>query len=69
MSFYADDVVLFLRATNEEIFITMDILHVFGEASGLHNNVQKSSVFPIRCSDDERNLVQQLLPCEMSDFL
>jgi hypothetical protein len=67
VSFYADDVVLFLPPTNEKIFITMDILHIFGEASGLHNNVQKSSVFPIRCSD-ERNLVQQLLPCEMSDF-
>jgi hypothetical protein len=45
----------------------MDILHVFGKASGLRNNVQKSSVFPIRCSDEERNLVQ-FLPCQVSDF-
>jgi hypothetical protein len=69
VSFYSDDVVLFLRTTNEEISITMDILQVFGEVSGLCNNVQKSSVFPIQCSDDEKTLVQQLLPCEMSDFL
>jgi hypothetical protein len=39
VSFYADDVVLFLQPTNEEIFITMDILQVFGEASRLRNNV------------------------------
>jgi hypothetical protein len=68
VSFYADDVVLFLRPTNEEISITMDILQVFGEAFGLRNNVQKSSVLPIQCSDDKKTLVQQLLPCEMSDF-
>jgi hypothetical protein len=68
VSFYAGDVVLFLRTTNEEISITMDILQFFGEASGLRNNVQKNSIFPIQCSDDEKTLVQQLLPSEMSDF-
>jgi hypothetical protein len=68
VSFYADDVVLSLHPTSEDISLIMDILHVFGEASGLRNNVQKSSVFPIRCSDEERNLVQQLLPCQVSDF-
>jgi hypothetical protein len=68
VSFYADDVVLFLRPTSEDISITLDILQVFGEASGLKNNVQKSSVFPIRCDEDEIGLVQQLLPCQLSDF-
>jgi hypothetical protein len=63
VSFYADDVVLFLWPTTEDISITMDILQIFREASGLCNNVQKNSVFPIRCNDDERNLVQQILPC------
>jgi hypothetical protein len=61
--FYVNDVVLFLRPTSEDISLIMDILHVFAVASGLRNNVQKSSVFPIRCSDEERNLVQQLLLC------
>jgi hypothetical protein len=45
--FYADDVVLFLRPTSEDISLITDIIHVFGEASGLRNNVQKSSIFPI----------------------
>jgi hypothetical protein len=68
VSFYADDMVLFLHPTYEDISLIMDILHIFGEASGLRNNLQKSCVFPIRCSDEERNLVQQLLPCQVSDF-
>jgi hypothetical protein len=38
VSFYADDVVLFLRPTAEDISITMSILQMFGEASGLRNN-------------------------------
>jgi hypothetical protein len=68
VSFYVDDVVLFLRPTFEDISLITDILHVFGEDSGLRNNEQKSSVFPIRCNDEERNLVQQLLSCQVSDF-
>jgi hypothetical protein len=68
VSFYADDVVLFLRPTSEDISLITDIIHVFGEASGLRNNVQKSSIFPIWCNDEEQSLVQQLLPCQVSDF-
>jgi hypothetical protein len=69
VSLYANDVVLFPGPTTEDISITMDILQIFGEASELRNNIQKSNVFPIRCNDDERNLVQQILPCQMSEFL
>jgi hypothetical protein len=68
VSFYADDVVLFLHPIEEGISLITDILHVFGEASGLHNNVQKSSVFPIRCDDNDKAIVQQCLPCELLDF-
>jgi hypothetical protein len=68
VSFYADDVLLFLHLAAEDINITMDILQIFGEVLGLCNNVQKSSVYPIRCDDNERAVVQQLLPCELSDF-
>jgi hypothetical protein len=53
VSFYADDVVLFLHPAAGDINITLDILQVFGEASGLRNNVKNSSVYPIRCDDIE----------------
>jgi hypothetical protein len=61
-------VVLFLHPAAEDISLIMDILQVFGEAWGLHNNVQKSSIFPIRCTDNEKAVVQQFLPCELLDF-
>ena len=49
ISIYADDVVLFLRPEAEDINLTMGILNLFGEATGLKTNLQKSSVLPIRC--------------------
>jgi hypothetical protein len=48
VSIYADDVVLFLRPTAEDIEVIMDILSLFGEATGLNTNLQKSNVLPIR---------------------
>jgi hypothetical protein len=65
---YADDVVLFLRLAAEDIATIVDILHLFGEASGLHNNVQKSNVYPIRCDESDIAVVQGLLPCGISSF-
>jgi hypothetical protein len=65
---YADDVVLFLRPVEDDISITMDILDIFGEASGLWNNVQKSNAFPIQCDEEQRNMVQQFLPCQLLEF-
>ena len=39
VSMYADDVVLFLRPTADDIEVTMDILSLFGEAMGLKTNL------------------------------
>ncbi|CAO2201417.1 unnamed protein product, partial [Urochloa humidicola] len=65
ISMYADDVALFLRPAAEDISLTLDILQLFGEASGLKTNVQKSNVIPIQCSEEILVAVQHLLPCEM----
>jgi hypothetical protein len=46
ISLYSDDVVLFLHPFAVDISITMNLLDLFGKASGLHNNEQKSNVFP-----------------------
>jgi len=53
ISLYADDVVLFLRPEAGDISLVMEILNLFGDASGLKTNLQKSSVLPIRCGDME----------------
>jgi hypothetical protein len=65
---YADDVVLFLRPAVEDIATIVDILHLFVVASGLHNNVQKSNVYPIRCDESDIAVMQGLLPCGISSF-
>jgi hypothetical protein len=45
--------VVFLRPVASDINLILEILQLFGEASGLKTNVQKSSVFPIRCTEDD----------------
>jgi hypothetical protein len=50
-----------------DINLVLEILRLFGEASGLKTNVQKSSVFPIRCTEDDLMRVQASLPCPISD--
>ena len=53
ISIYADDVALFLCSEAGDISIIMDILNLFGEASGLKTNMQKNNVLSIRCDDLE----------------
>ena len=57
ISLYADDVVLLLRPTADDIKATLDILSLFEDASGLQTNMQKSCVFPIQCNEEERVMV------------
>jgi len=61
-------VVLFLRPSASNIEITLDILQLFGTASGLTTNLQKSSVLPIQCSEDDKVFLQESLPCQISEF-
>jgi hypothetical protein len=46
----------------------MDILSLFGEATGLNTNLQKSNVLPICCEDTDIANVQNLLPCALANF-
>jgi hypothetical protein len=50
-SIYVDDVVIFLRSITIDINTMLDILHLFGHASGLRTNVTKCNVYPIRCNE------------------
>jgi hypothetical protein len=68
ISMYADDVALFLHPKAADLSLTLDILQLFEDASGRHNNAQKSNVYPIRCSEEDMLEVQMLLPCEISSF-
>jgi hypothetical protein len=41
---------VFINPVREEVDVLMEIMHKFGEATGLRINVHKSTVVPIRCS-------------------
>lgn len=68
VSLYADDVILFLRPVEAEIHLIRDILVRFGETSGLKTNLQKWSAVPIRCQEDDLEVVHGSLPCVVADF-
>jgi len=68
ISLYTDDVAMSIRPVEEEMGLTLEILHKFGEASGLHCNLQKSCVIPIRCEPSHMEMVSSTLPCTPAAF-
>ncbi|GJN41102.1 hypothetical protein PR202_gn00429 [Eleusine coracana subsp. coracana] len=68
ISLYADDVVLFLWPVANEMDLTVNLLQIFGEASGLKINIQKSSVAPIQCEAHDLEVIQEHLPCQIIEF-
>lgn len=57
-SLYADDATVFVKPTAQDLTILKTILDIFGEASGLHTDLEKAEVFPICC--DNINIAQLL---------
>jgi hypothetical protein len=68
LSLYADDVALFIKPLEEELQITRDILKVFGDASGLQTNIQKSNIIPISCAVGSLAAIPDILPGTISEF-
>ena len=68
LSLYADDVALFIRPEPEDLQLTKSLLQIFGEASGLQTNLQKSCVIPIHCEADYVEVVNNTLSCTVSSF-
>jgi retron-type reverse transcriptase len=67
-SMYADDVVIFLRPNLNDLQVTMAILRLFGTATGLHTNLNKSSIIPIACSLNEVTMLTAAVECKMEQF-
>lgn len=67
-SLYADDTVLFLAPTEQDLTTTVALLSLFGNASGLRTNLDKCIVAPISCSDEDIDRTSPMLPCQLSDF-
>ncbi|WVZ92764.1 hypothetical protein U9M48_038806 [Paspalum notatum var. saurae] len=68
VSLYADDVALFIHPTPSDLSATRAILEIFGDASGLRTNMQKSLILPIRCQEEDLATVAEILPGEVPAF-
>jgi hypothetical protein len=68
VSLYADDVVVFLKLNRNEVIVVKEILRIFGEASGLVTNINKCSLTPIRCVEQDLSVAQDLFPCNIVDL-
>jgi hypothetical protein len=60
--------VIFLRPTASDFDLMVGILQLFGQASGLKTNIQKSSVALIQCSATDMETTQQHIPCQIEGF-
>ncbi|KAM0859252.1 hypothetical protein ACQ4PT_047323 [Festuca glaucescens] len=65
VSLYADDVIVFAKATATELAAMWGVLGCFGAASGLKANPAKSTAVPIQCSDEILAEVVPALPCPL----
>jgi hypothetical protein len=68
LSFFADDVVLFIKPNQEEAQAALQLVTAFGVASGLHCNLLKSLVSPIRCRDEDVQTTTTVLNCPVKPF-
>lgn len=67
-SIYADDVVVFIRPTRQDLVTTREILNFFGDVSGLRTNLAKCQAVPIACSPEEMSLVPRFLQVPIHEF-
>jgi hypothetical protein len=51
MSLYADDVAVFIKPTTQDLLMIKHILQIFGEATCLITNMDKTKNYPIRCQN------------------
>ena len=58
----------FLNPVKEEVQLVVDILNMFGQASGLYINISKCVVFPIRCEGYNLEDVMMGFQCPIKDF-
>jgi hypothetical protein len=51
VSLYVSDATVFINPSSQDLYTTMLILRIFGQASGLVTNMEKTELYPIRCQD------------------
>jgi hypothetical protein len=67
-SLYADDTTLFVKPTKPDISALKEILEMFGQATGLCTNLQKTEVFPISYHDLVLEDILEGFPAPIKSF-
>ena len=67
-SLYADDFVILVAPTSDDLNCVQQILSLFAGASGLITNIDKCVTTPIRCTDAMIAAVQEAFPCVVAPF-
>jgi hypothetical protein len=65
---YADDLVMFLKPLHHDLQAVKASLSIFGRASGLFANLEKSTATPIHCAVADLDRVRQVLACAIEGF-
>lgn len=68
VSLYTDDLVLFVSPVERDLQTVKAALSIFGLASGLFANLDKSVATPLHCSEQDVALVQDVLACRIEGF-
>jgi hypothetical protein len=68
ISLYADDVVIFVEPSAEELQSVKLLMQSFGESSGLFTNFQKSAILPIYCNNIDTSTLSATLQCPLQAF-
>lgn len=68
VSLYADDMVLFVAPLQQDLVVLKLALEVFGLASGLFANLDKSVATPLHCAEEDITRIQQILACRVEGF-
>jgi len=67
-SLYADDLVVFLAPVQGDAEVMKEMLRIFGHASGLFTNMEKSVATPIQCSTEQLQLFVSRFGCQIAHF-
>ncbi|XP_073363209.1 uncharacterized protein [Aegilops tauschii subsp. strangulata] len=65
---FADNVALFVKPILMDLAVCQCIFELFGEASGLRINMNKSAALPIRCTKEDITMVCTQLGCPLGSF-
>jgi len=51
-----------------DLLVQKEILSIFGQATGLFTSLEKCLATPIHCTDEQKQLIQDVMHCEISEF-